>query len=160
MSFESLLNEADLEEFSRLAQEILVELDLLEMKIGGDEGRFYSGDGVRRAGRFLREAAYLGAGERFYGDLVSEELALLDINDANNYLDRIENREKAELFSRDVSRRKRGQALGGSDEIAGGESFDEVLTATQELSQSSLPERLSERFCREARRYDGAFERY
>ncbi len=68
--------------------------------------------------------------------------------------------KRSDFFEQRVFRRKaRENAAGAWGESAEG-TVENAAVRLGSLPQADLPEKLSDIFCRDARRYDGAFEKY
>lgn len=67
---------------------------------------------------------------------------------------------RGEFLEQRLQRRRQRQEPFGSTENSSTEAEDNALTLLDNLTQFDLPEKLSDNFCRDARRYDGTFERY
>ncbi len=65
-----------------------------------------------------------------------------------------------ELLARRAESRRRGDDLLIGNRVASAENDGKSVKRYGNLTQAELSEKLSDIFCRDARRYDGAYERY
>lgn len=158
-------------ELEKVASDIVSELNR-QRRSGSDGGCDFSGVGL-----------YKGAAERFWGDQIpGAELELFEdelgfkrgadgFGQSGKELPRLSRREYLEhrLARRRNEARlvlKNKGAFDGfafaKEDFTGFEgALDEDAMATSHFNSGELStEKLSEAFCRDARRYDGAFERY
>ncbi len=79
---------------------------------------------------------------------------------ADNKEELIPRLSRREFLEQRVLRRKAREGFDGSAAESGSGTIKSVVTKSGSLTQADLPEKLSDIFCRDARRYDGAFEKY
>ncbi|NCB73450.1 MAG: hypothetical protein EOM51_01715 [Clostridia bacterium] len=68
--------------------------------------------------------------------------------------------KRAEFFEQRIQRRRQRQSPNESFDISSVPFENYKVQSSENLDAMDLSERLSDNFCRDARRYDGAFERY
>ena len=90
---------------------------------------------------------------RAAGADASESMALAGISEPRT--------TRRQFLTQRLGRRDAREAAGGEENAAGAETaFDAVDMRQNELTEAAAPSRLSEIYRRDARRYDGPFERY
>ena len=149
------------EELSQLAGEILACLD----SEGRQDVRTFEGEPLTDGFEAFGESVDFGA----VAEILRRELQLggtvTDLR-AHGGGSSYKERRAAKEMESSFEGRLRGRAgftekaSNGSSSEGAFESGFEIETSDVELERSELSERLSERFCRDSRRYDGAFERY
>ena len=68
--------------------------------------------------------------------------------------------KRAEFLEQRIQRRRQRQSRNESFDITSAESENYSIKSSDNKAALDLSEKLSDNFCRDARRYDGAFERY
>ena len=150
-------------ELSQLADEILACLDSELMQgVRTSEDELLT-DGVRASGE---EFDFGAVAEILRRELQMDGIANMSGGVMHEVSFAGKEHKAAKETEPSFERRLHGRAgfteKAGERSLSGGvfESGFEVETSDVELERSELSERLSERFCRDSRRYDGAFERY
>ena len=119
-------------------------------------------------GRSTKETG-AGAGRAEFGlvgienrQLLSEAAYDSEIQDyhAGNMEELSPRLSRREFLEQRISRRKAREGFDGSAAESSQGAYKGVVTKPGSLTQPDLPEKLSDVFCRDARRYDGGFEKY
>lgn len=154
-----LVEKIDKAALNELAKVILSELTMYESKRLKQRGVDY-GDKLRkaRAMRYDAENGYADVREKIYEGLDTATSEYVE--SAVEFAPR---QSRSEFRAQRIERRNNRsfQEGDGAGFIAEALSADaQRQNTTSELAQGRQAEKLSELFCRDSRRYDGAFERY